>query len=88
MTTRTDPSLRSELRPFSWNQAQVTEASHLVVFLVRRQIEESDLDRLIAATADLRGQTPEQLAGYRSADDKHASLAKVRYPLAELIKHR
>ena len=26
--------------------------------------------------------------GYRSADDKYASLAKVRYPLSELIHHR
>ncbi|WP_233130329.1 hypothetical protein [Synechococcus sp. 1G10] len=35
------------------------------MFLAQRQIEESDLDRLITATADVRGQTPEQLAGYR-----------------------
>lgn len=26
--------------------------------------------------------------GYRSADDKYAALAKVRYPLSELIEHR
>ena len=27
-------------------------------------------------------------AGYRSADDKYASLAKIRYTAAELIEHR
>jgi nitroreductase len=27
-------------------------------------------------------------AGYRSSDDKYATLAKVRYPRAELIEHR
>jgi nitroreductase len=60
-----DPALRAALQPFSWNQAQITEASHLVVFLARRSIEESDLDRLIAATAEARKQSPEQLAFYR-----------------------
>lgn len=60
-----DPNLRAALQPFSWNQAQITEASHLVVFLARRSIEESDLDRLIAATAEARKQSPEQLAFYR-----------------------
>ncbi|MCP9800761.1 NAD(P)H-dependent oxidoreductase [Synechococcus sp. RedBA-s] len=60
-----DPALRKELRPFSWNQAQITEASQLVVFLTRRQIEDSDLDRLITATAAARALEPESLAGYR-----------------------
>ncbi|MCT0220000.1 NAD(P)H-dependent oxidoreductase [Synechococcus sp. CS-1329] len=158
-----EPAVRAQLRPFSWNQAQITEASQLVVFLARRQIEASDLDRLITATAAARAQDTEQLAGYRelmhkdlvagprsaqigawssnqvyialgtfmtaaallgvdtcpiegfsppdydrllalegtpyrscvvcaagyrSADDKYASLAKVRYPLDELVEHR
>ncbi|WP_255441613.1 MULTISPECIES: nitroreductase family protein [unclassified Synechococcus] len=60
-----DPALRAALQPFSWNQAQITEASHLVLFLARRSIEESDLDRLIAATAEARKQSPKQLAFYR-----------------------
>lgn len=157
-----DPALRQELRPFSWNQAQITEASHLVVFLARRRIEDRDLDRLITATAAARlesdslagyrelmhkdlvagprsasievwssnqtyialgnfmtaaallgvdtcpieGFSPPDYdrllaledtpyrscvvcaAGYRSANDKYAALAKVRYPLEELIEHR
>lgn len=158
-----DPALRSELRPFSWNQSQITDASHLVVFLARRTIDAADLDRLIEATSTIREQPIEQLAfyrsmmqkdlvdgprsalidqwstnqlyialgtfmtaaallgvdtcpiegfsppdydrllglddspyrsavvcaaGYRSADDKYASLAKIRYSAAELIEHR
>jgi nitroreductase len=157
-----DPALRAELRPFSWNQSQITDASHLVVFLARRSITDSDLDRLIQATSEARGLPLEQLgfyrdliqkdlvdgprsafidqwstnqvyialgnfmtaatlldvdtcpiegfsppdydrllgleaspyrsavvcaAGYRAADDKHASLAKVRFPASELIEH-
>ncbi|MCP9888069.1 NAD(P)H-dependent oxidoreductase [Cyanobium sp. ATX 6A2] len=158
-----DPALRAELRPHSWNQSQITDASHLVVFLAQRSITEADLERLISATSDTRGVAPEQLAGYRelmakdlvhgprsatiatwasnqlyialgtfmtaaallgvdtcpiegfsppdydrilgletspyrsavvcaagyrSAEDKYATLAKVRYPASELIEHR
>ena len=158
-----DPAMRSELRPFSWNQSQITDASHLVVFLAKRTIDGADLDRLIEATSTIREQPIEQLAfyrsmmqkdlldgprsalidqwstnqlyialgtfmtaaallgidtcpiegfsppdydrllgldaspyrsavvcaaGYRSADDKYASLAKIRYTAAELIEHR
>jgi len=158
-----DPALRAELRPHSWNQSQITDASHLVVFLAQRTVTEPDLDRLISATSKARGVATEQLsgyrelmakdlvhgprsarigswasnqvyialgtfmtaaallgvdtcpiegfsppdydrilgleaspyrtavvcaAGYRSATDKHATLAKVRYTASELIEHR
>jgi nitroreductase len=158
-----DPALRAELRPHSWNQSQVTDASHLVVFLAQRSITETDLDRLITATSEARAVPAEQLAGYRelmakdlvhgprserigtwasnqvyialgtfmaaaallevdtcpiegfsppeydrilglenspyrsavvcaagyrSPDDKYATLTKVRYPASELIEHR
>jgi nitroreductase len=59
------PSLRKTLKPHSWDQPQITDCSHLVVFLARRTIEEADLDRLIQATAEARGLNPEQLAPYR-----------------------
>ena len=31
----TDPAVRAELRPHSWNQSQITDCSHLVVLLSR-----------------------------------------------------
>ncbi|MBW4529454.1 MAG: NAD(P)H-dependent oxidoreductase [Aphanothece saxicola GSE-SYN-MK-01-06B] len=65
-----DPSLRSSLKPHSWDQSQITDCSHLVVFLARRTIEAADLDRLIQATADARGLNPEQLAPYRGMMEK------------------
>ncbi|MFY8149215.1 MAG: NAD(P)H-dependent oxidoreductase [Prochlorococcaceae cyanobacterium] len=61
----TNPLLRAELRPHSWNQSQITDCSHLVVFLQRRTVEAGDLDRLIQQTARLRGVSPESLAPYR-----------------------
>ena len=159
----TDPAIRSQLRPHSWNQSQITDCSHLVVLLSKRTITAADADRLIDATAtarsldrsalgayrqmiqvDLiegpRSQIVEEWAarqvyialgnlltsaallgvdtcaiegfspvdydrilqleggdyrscvvcacGHRSADDRYANLAKVRYPATDLIEHR
>jgi len=49
-----DPAQRAELLRHSWNQKQVVDASHYVVFVARTQMMESDLDRLIVRTADVR----------------------------------
>ena len=159
----TDPAIRAELRPHSWNQSQITDCSHLVVLLKKRLITAADADQLITATAAARGLDPSLLegyrkmiqvdlidgprsqvigawaanqvyialgnlltsaallgvdtcaiegfsppdydrilqleggdyqscvvcaCGYRSADDKYASLAKVRYPATDLVEHR
>ena len=159
----TDPAIRAELRPHSWNQSQITDCSHLVVLLSKRTISPADADRLIEAMAAARGLETAALAGYRqmiqvdliegprsriieewaarqvyialgnllssaavlgvdtcaiegfspaeydrilqledsdyrscvvcacghrSADDKYASLAKVRYSATDLIEHR
>ncbi len=61
----TDPALKTKLRPASWNQAQVEDCSHLVVFTAKQDITESDVDRFIARTAEVRGVSVESLAGYR-----------------------
>lgn len=60
-----DQALRRELRPHAWNQPQITDCSHLVVFLAKRTITAVDADRLVGAIAAARGQRPEDLAGYR-----------------------
>ena len=65
-----DGALRAELRPHSWNQSQITDCSHLVVFLAKRTIEAPDLDRLIDATSATRGVPTEQLAFYREMMQK------------------
>lgn len=61
----TDPALKARLRPASWNQSQVEDCSHLVVFTAKQDITEADLDRFIARTAEVRGTTVESLAGYK-----------------------
>ena len=62
----TDPALKARLREASWGQSQVTDCSHLVVFLARQKMTEADVDHFIQRIAKVRGDQPENLAGYRS----------------------
>ncbi len=156
-----DKPTREKLRAVSWNQSQVTDSSHYVVFAARTDITEKDVDHFISRIAEVRGVGKETqamygemmikdlvkgprheviahwaglqnyialgnfmtsaallgidtcpmegldpkkydeilnlngtgyatlcacAAGYRAAADKHASLPKVRYPKAEMIR--
>ena len=42
-----NPKLREELKPLSWNQSQITDASHLFVFCNYKMVNEKDVDDLI-----------------------------------------
>ncbi|OQA34912.1 MAG: putative NAD(P)H nitroreductase YfkO [Acidobacteria bacterium ADurb.Bin340] len=66
----TDPGLKAQLRAASWDQSQVTDCSHHVVFLVRDGFGRSDIDRLIARIEEVRDLKPEALEGYRSVMEK------------------
>ena len=61
----TDPALKRQLRPASWNQSQIEDCSHLVVFLAKQRISEADVDRFVSRTALVREQDTAALAGYR-----------------------
>ncbi|MEN9840745.1 MAG: hypothetical protein RL376_545 [Verrucomicrobiota bacterium] len=158
----TDPAVKAKLLPLSWNQPQVTDCSHHVVFAMRKGVNEAYVDKFLARQVALRGGTIEALApyrgmmtgflsnitaagqldtwatkqvyialgqfmaaaallgvdacpmeginpaaydevlglkgtefatvvacavGYRAADDKYASAAKVRFPVPDLVRH-
>lgn len=61
----TDPAVRERLRAVSWNQAQVTDCSHHVVFAARADMTEADVDRLVTRTVEVRRVPAEAIAGYR-----------------------
>ena len=61
----TDPELRESLLPHSWKQRQVVDASHLVVMAVKKKLSEADLDRFLHRIAEVRGGTPDALAGFK-----------------------
>jgi nitroreductase len=60
-----DPGLKAALRPHSWNQPQVTDCSHHVVFATRNDVDEAFVDKYIARIAEVRGVTPESMGFYK-----------------------
>jgi nitroreductase len=40
----TNPDVREKLKEASWNQSQITDASHLLVFVRNKVVNESDVD--------------------------------------------
>jgi len=61
-----DPALREQLLPHAWNQRQIVDASHLVVFAVRTSVTEGEIDRFLDRIVEVRGVSRESLASYRS----------------------
>lgn len=60
-----NPELREKLVGASWNQKQVSEASHLIVFAAPKKIDEDHIDEYIESIAKTRGQDVSDLAGLR-----------------------
>lgn len=60
-----DAALRESLVPHAWNQRQVADCSHLVVMAVPKAVGEELIDANIRRMIEVRGGTPEALAGFR-----------------------
>src|SRR5271156_5263578 len=60
-----NPATRAALLPHSWNQKQVVDASHFVVFTARTEMKEADVDRLIQRITDVRRLPANVLGAYR-----------------------
>jgi nitroreductase len=61
----TDPAVRHKLVAASWNQTQVADASHLVVFAFKKDLGPADVDKLITRTVATRGGSAAALDGYK-----------------------
>ena len=60
----TDPAVRQQLLEHSWKQVQVVDASHVVVLAIKKTVDDAEVDRYIASTAEIRGVEPESLEGF------------------------
>ncbi len=60
-----NPEVREQLKPVSWGQTQVTDASHYVVFLYKDSVDEAFVQKYIERIAEVRGAPLEALAGYK-----------------------
>ena len=58
----TAPGMRAKLKPASYGQAQISDASHLVVFAAKSDLSEADVDAHVKHVAEVRGAPIETLA--------------------------
>ena len=72
-----EPSVRAELPSVSWDQPQVTDSFHLVVFCARRDFSTEDVQRYLERIVEVRGVTMESLNLYR---DRIVELAGSKSP--------
>ena len=63
----TDQKMREKLFPATWNQRQVLDCSHFVVFAANTKMSEQHIDRHVARTVEVRGESVEELRRYRDA---------------------
>jgi len=80
-----DPAKRAALLSHSWNQKQVVDASHFVVFTARTEMKEADVDRFIKRVAEVRKLPVESMASYRRVmigDVVHGPRGKVAHEWA------
>jgi len=61
----TDQATKDKLVPVSWGQRQVADASHVVVFAIKKNLGRTDVDRYLARMAEVRGVSSESLNGFR-----------------------
>ncbi|RIJ47422.1 NAD(P)H-dependent oxidoreductase [Maribellus luteus] len=59
-----DQEIRKELKPVSWDQNQITDASHLFVFCNYSEVKKEDIDAFIRLTAETRDIDYNDLKGY------------------------
>ncbi len=61
----TSPEIKAALRPHSWDQPQVTDCSHHVVFATRLDVDAPFVEKYLARIAEVRGVSVESLDFYR-----------------------
>ncbi len=61
----TDPKTREKLLPATWNQRQVLDCSHYLVFTVNTTMTEAHIDKHVTRVIEVRGGTMEGLKRFR-----------------------
>lgn len=59
-----NPEIRAQLLPHAWNQSQIVDASHLIVFANQTHIGNAEIDAYIQNVCTTRSIPDEQLVGY------------------------
>jgi nitroreductase len=75
----TDQAVRARLVAASWNQKQVVEASHVVVFAIRKDVGSDHVDAFVKHVAQVRGEPLPSLDGYRNVMNRFLARPKDRF---------
>jgi nitroreductase len=59
-----DPNIRTQMQPMAWNQSQITDASHVLVFANNTKFGAVEIDEYIQNLVQTRGIPPESVQGY------------------------
>lgn len=65
--TVTNNDLKKELQPAAYNQPQIVEGSHLIVFAAWDDISEGQIDEYMNQIADVRGVSLDSLKDFRTS---------------------
>lgn len=68
-----NPEVRAQLKPFSWGQAQITDASHLVVFCTKKNMTKEYIEGYMNRIVQVRGVERQTLNGYYDRINKSFS---------------
>lgn len=60
-----NPEIREKLKAVSWNQSQVTEASHYVVFAYKEEMDPAFLEKYLQRISEVRNTPLESLEGFK-----------------------
>jgi len=60
----TNSEIREKLKPVSWGQSQITDASHLIVFASKTTFDNNLIDEYVSTIANTRELPVESLKGY------------------------
>lgn len=85
----TNKEIRAQIEPVSWNQSQITDGSHLLVFAAWDNYTAERIDAVTQQMAEERGGMNDMLAGYfdnlkkmylpRDAEENYAHAARQAY---------
>lgn len=62
-----NPAIRKELRSVSWNQSQVEDSSHFIVFATLEKMSEPYIEKYIQRHSEVTGASLDSLKGFQNA---------------------
>ena len=62
----TDQAMKEKLRPAAYGQPQITDSSHLVVFIYKKVLTDADIEHFVERIAEVRGVERETLTDYEN----------------------